>query len=231
MWSATKRVTLSVGVISAVTFVGTGTEDLTVTGRPEFAASRSYKVVIDSASETFKWSNDNGATFEETSRKILANQPYELINAEGEKEGIFVTFGSAAGHVNTDAFSWTTTGTVVANSDTALNATVPVINATADGMILFGRYVKGAEDGLQLYVAVLAEKPNTVEHRLSRPLDLGDGGLRHKAEYFELDATANYTYRVNLKGVGKFKVYQVRKGAVGGTGLFTCFADLYQDRT
>lgn len=232
MWIKTEaNKPLHDGVISAITFTGTGTDDLEVSGSPAFAASRSYEVEMDSANETFKWSNDGGATWEEEDLPIhVANSvAYPLRNAEGELEGISIRFASNTGHDNGDNWAFTTTGTVVANAETDVGAGTVLNARSADAVILHGQYSKGAEDGLRLkLVPLMAGVGSSYHNQLSLPLNLGNGGLRHQQEFFEMTATANYTYRVDLAGIGAFQVRQVRSGAVGGTGLFTCNATLYK---
>jgi hypothetical protein len=231
MWEHSANIALHAGVISAITFVGTGTNDLVVTGNPGFAATRQYKVIIDSTGETFKWSNDNGGTFEETAVPMHKANPvaYPLRNAEGELEGISIRFKSNTGHVNADSFAFTTTGTVV--SDSEVNVGGVIVNSNnADGMILHGQYAKGTEDGLKLFVnPMLRGSASSYYNEISLPLSLGDGGLSHKREYFAMTASANYSYRVNLLGVGAFRVRQISSGGAE-TGLFTCFADFYKVR-
>ena len=229
MWGKTNKAALHAGVISSLSFTGTGTDDLTVTGSPGFALSRSYKVVIDSTGETFKWSNDGGSTYEVTWIVIETRVPYELRNAEGELEGISLVFGSRVGHVNADFWTFTTTGTVVAASETVPGAGVVYNSRNSEGLLLHGQYVKGTEDGSRLKVYLLTRgASSSYANEISLPVALGDGGIRHKQEYFEMIATANYTYRVNLMGVGAFKVTQAKGGVPAATGLLTCFADLYK---
>jgi len=230
MWSAIKELALHDGVIGLPSQTGTGTDDLTVSGKPYFAASRTYRVQIDSASETFKWSNDGGSTWEATGISIsdtTGYDGYELKNAENEAEGIVIKFGSAAGHVNGDYWDFTTTGTVVQNSATAVGD-LRVNSGSCEGLILRGEYVKGNEDGLQLYVVKPRTYNSSVLNRSGRNLDLGNGGLQYKAEFLELVASGSFIYRVDLMGIQYFKVYQMRKGSTSATGLFTCFAETYK---
>ena len=227
MWSKIKEYPLHAGVIGSPAFTGTGTDDLSMTGNPGFSASRSYRVRVDSTSETFEWSNDGGGTWEETDVPIIAGRIYALVNAEGEKEGVNVIFASASGHVNGDLWNITTTGTVVSNTAVAVGA-MQVNSGSGEKMILRGEYDKGAEDGLLLYVVQPRTSVSTVLNRPGRNLDLGDGGLHYKEEYFKMTADANYMYKVDLVGIGYYRVYQIRQGTTSATGLFTCFAEIYK---
>lgn len=227
MWSRTDSPILTVGVTSALTFTGTGTNDLVVSGRPAFAATRQYVVEIQ-AGETYRWSNDNGATWEQSLVKIQINETTALRNAEGELEGISIRFGSVSGHVATDKWEFTTTGTVVAAAETDLNAGVSIVTKGAEGLILHGQYAKGAEDGVIIKVYPIMRPSSSYKSQISFPLSLGDGGLQNQQEYFQMILTANFTYRVNLTGVPAFKVTQQRLGAVGATGLLVCFAEMFK---
>lgn len=218
--------TLTAGVINTVSFTGSGTDNLTVSGNPNFATTRSYRVTIDSASETFSWSNDGGSTTEQTgiptSRAV--GVPYSLINAEGENEGLTIRFGGSTGHTNADRWDWTTTGTVVTDAVTAVGG----VQATkgAEGLILLVEYSKGTETGLQLYLRDTREFGGSILYRASNDLEIGDGGLRYQADYREFLATANAELRFNLNGLEFFRLYQV---SAGGTesGTFVALAKLY----
>ena len=72
------------------------------------------------------------------------------------------------------------------------------------------------------------EYTDTVQQRFGRNIDTGDGGLIYKPEYFKLEASANYKYRVNVSGVPFYQLYQIRSGAVAADGLFTAFADTFK---
>jgi len=234
MWSKTEQYALHSGVKSSPSFTGTGTNDLVVSGSPGFAASRSYKVVIDSTGETFKWSKDGGSTYEATGLPTYRANPVALplVNAAGEKEGISIRFGSQSGHVNGDFWTFTTTGDVVSATEATLvgagNGGVVLNTQSADGMILHGQYAKGAESGLRLAVApLMAGSASSFFNEISNPLNLGTGVIKHLREVFLIPATSNYMYRVDLTGIGAFKVRQISDDS-GHTGLFTCYAFLYK---
>lgn len=232
MWSIVdKPFPLHTGVIGATSFTGTGANDLVVSGVPYFAASRQYRVEIDSTSQTFRWSNDNGSTWEEEDvpiANITSGQSYPLQNAEGETEGIKLAFtGGATGHVNGDFWTFTTTGSVVGDTETAVGSVI-TNGGSAEGLIISGEYNKGAEDGLNLYLKLPRQFGSSNPNRIGRNLDIGDGGLLFKEEYFQMGATAKYTYRVNLLGVQHYKLFQIKKSGAAATGLFTAFATTYK---
>lgn len=229
MWElVVKKKPLFSGVVGAPAFTGTGTDDLMVIGPSFFAATRSYRIEIDSTSETFRWSNDNGVSWEAEDIDVgyAVGTYYELINAEHEREGLKIKFGVRSGHVNGDLWDIVTTGDVVAASETAVSPVI--INSGAEELIISGEYVKGTEDGLILYVKMPLEYTDTVQQRFGRNIDTGDGGLIYKPEYFKLEASANYKYRVNVSGVPFYQLYQIRSGAVAADGLFTAFADTFK---
>ena len=122
MWDIVRNSeALHTGVLSSVSFTGAGTNDLTISGTGAFASSRSYRVTID-GTETYKWSNDGGSTWEATLQPIYAGLIVDLINATGEKEGVSIRFGSQVDHLAGDYWDFTTTGQVVPNTATQLGA-------------------------------------------------------------------------------------------------------------
>lgn len=204
---------------SAVSFTGTGTDDLTVHGSSSFATTRNYVIEID-GTETYKWSNDGGGTWEETAQPIFIGQYISLINAQGEDEGIKIRFSQRVGHVTGDNWAFTTAGQVVPATATALGTGVVVQNA--DTIIIKGEYVKGAEDGMQIYVTLPRYANGTIEYVPSRPLDVA-GTLIHKQEIFELQSSANFSYIFSTYGNEFYRVYAVKTGVAVPTGVFTLF--------
>jgi hypothetical protein len=209
---------LHTSVKGAVVFTGTGTNDLTVSGSCNFATARQYVVAIDSTSETFKWSNDNGATYEQTAQTIVAGLPFKLVNAEGEDEGISIRFASRTGHVATDNWVFNTTGQVVPNTATLLG--VGQCSQGAESIIFKGEYSKGTETGLQIYVVAPLSINGSVLYRPSRPQAMGAGGLLHYPEYWEFDASASFSFDWETRGNQFYKIYAVKKGGTV-SGLFT----------
>lgn len=228
MWQpVVRKKALHAGVVGAPSQTGTGVDDLSVIGSPFFSASRSYRVEIDSTSETFKWSNDGGGTWEKEDIPIEARVYYELINAESEREGFKIIFDTAAGHTNGDFWDFDTTGNVVNNTELVVSSLI--VNAGgAEELIISGEYDKGNEDGLIIYVKTPLEYTDTILHRQGRNLDTGDGGLIYSPEYFRMTSNSNYKYRVNISGVQFYQLYQIRYGQTSATGLFTAFAETYK---
>lgn len=215
MWETVKELAaLHTSVNSAVSFSGTGTDDMTVSGSAWFAPSRSYVVKID-GTETFKWSNDGGSTWERTLQPIGVNEFVELVNANGEKEGISIRFGSRTGHVLNDQWSFTTTGQVVPDTATLLGS--GQVNQGSEAIILKGEYLKGTEDGLRIYLELPVSKNGTVAYRPSRPVAAG-GVLVHYPEIFEITSSGSFTYMYETNGASHYRVYAVKKsGVVSGT--------------
>lgn len=217
MWETVKELAaLHTSVNSAVSFSGTGADDMTVSGSAWFAPSRSYVVKID-GTETFKWSNDGGSTWERTLQPIGVNEFVELVNANGEKEGISIRFGSRTGHVLNDQWSFTTTGQVV--PDTATLLLSGQVSQGAEVIKLKGEYSKGSETGLQIYIELPASLNGSVAYPPSRPSAAG-GVLLHYPEIFELTASGSFTYTYETNGEPYYRVYAVKKGGTA-TGLFT----------
>lgn len=216
---------LHTSVNSAVVFTGTGTDDLTYSGSCYFATARSYRVQIDSTAETYRWSNDGGATWEASGQDIFVNLPIELINAEGEKEGIIIKFGSRTGHVNTDRWDFSTTGQVVPDTDTALGS--GKCSHHSEYVILKGEYSKGTETGIDIYFTLPISINGSVLYRPSRPTEAGSGLLIHSPEVFELQASANFNYIFSTCGNPFYKIYAVKKGGAV-SGLFTLFHQLHR---
>ncbi len=220
MWEISKNSeALHQGVFSAITFVGTGTNDLTVSGKGAFATTRQYKIVID-GTETYKWSNDNGATYEAVNQPILIGLPIDITDANGDKEEVTIRFASRTGHVVTDAWTFTTTGQVVPNTDTLIGTAQ--CTRGAESVILKGEYSKGTETGIDFYFTVPRIISGSILYRPSRPTDTGAGLLVHYPEVFELTVSGNFSFIFETMGNPYYKIYAVKKlGTV--SGLFTLF--------
>jgi hypothetical protein len=88
--------------VKAATKVGTGSLTLTTSGVYAGAdGSRDYKVQIDGTGSpnTFKWSNDNGATWEATTVAITGS-------AQTLEDGVKVTFSGTTGGVLNDYWTF-----------------------------------------------------------------------------------------------------------------------------
>ena len=87
-----------------VTFAGAGLNDLTAGGTPgNGAPARSYKVQIDGEGtpDTFKWSDDGGATWKEEAVEITGVE-------QSLQEGVTATFGATTGHTTGNYWTWST---------------------------------------------------------------------------------------------------------------------------
>lgn len=91
-------------IISAVTFSGTGTNDLATGGTFTGSSNATFVVKIDSvgATDTFTWSGNGGSTWTGVTTSITGTAQ-TLIN------GITVTFGAISGHALDDSWTFTTT--------------------------------------------------------------------------------------------------------------------------
>jgi hypothetical protein len=81
-------------VISAASFVGTGVDDMTSGGNYTEDSVKSYRVEIDLVSteeDTFKWSDDGGATWDASGVSITAL-------SQDLNSGVTVIFGAINGH-------------------------------------------------------------------------------------------------------------------------------------
>ena len=89
---------------SAVTFTGTGLDDMTVSGTSSI--SYDYIVQIDAAGtpDTFEWSDDGGTTWNTTGVAITGTAQLLI-------DGISVTFAATTGHTVGDNWSFSTTAT------------------------------------------------------------------------------------------------------------------------
>lgn len=215
MWEKVKELeALHTGVNGTITFTGTGTDDLSVSGSAWFASSRNYVIEID-GTETFKWSNDGGTTWERELQPITSGAFVQLVNASGEVEGISIRFASRVGHVIGDNWAFATTGQVVPDTATLLGS--GQVNQGSEAIVLKGEYVKGTEDGLRIYLELPVSKNGSVAYRPSRPVAAG-GVLVHYPEIFEITSSGSFTYMYETNGASHYRVYAVKKsGVVSGT--------------
>lgn len=90
--------------IGADTFTGSGLDDFTVSGNYNGNADRDYRVEVDgaAATDTFKWSNDGGSTWEATT--VAMTGAAQLL-----EDGVYVTFAATTGHTATDRWDFSTT--------------------------------------------------------------------------------------------------------------------------
>jgi len=92
--------------VGAATFTGSGLNDMTSGGHYTGLESDpiSYRVQIDGTGtpDTFKWSNDGGATWVVTGVNIMGT-------AQHLEDGVVVTFGATTGHTVGDRWDFTVT--------------------------------------------------------------------------------------------------------------------------
>lgn len=95
-------------------FTGSGLNDLTAGGTVSAYVPRQYRVQIDGAGhpDTFKWSNDNGGTWEATTVAITsATQTLE--------NGIEIVLSATTGHTATDRWDFTVGKAAISASEGA----------------------------------------------------------------------------------------------------------------
>jgi uncharacterized phage protein gp47/JayE len=93
--------------IGAVSFTGVGLDDLTTSGAYNIDKTTHFRVEIDGTGtpDTFKWSNDDGGSWEETGVSITG-APQLLEN------GVSVTFAATTGHTLGEYWDFSATGAV-----------------------------------------------------------------------------------------------------------------------
>ena len=94
--------------VGAVTFVGTGRDDCISGGTYTHTSSLDYKIEVDGvgATNTFKWSDDGGSTWDETTVAMTGS-------AQTLNNGVTVTFATTIYHVSGDY--WTFTASAIEN--------------------------------------------------------------------------------------------------------------------
>lgn len=112
--------------LGAVTFSGSGVDDLARSGNYNGNEDRVYRVTIDGtgAPDTFKWSNDDGGSDEATGVPITG--ALQLL-----EDGVYVLFTATTGHTSADFWKW--------NADTygiELTGLTPGSNGYAAGSIV-----------------------------------------------------------------------------------------------
>lgn len=98
IWYPTSAFTKS---LDDPTFTGSGLNDITVGGTYTGDSNATYQVVIDGEStpDTFKWSNDNGSSFEATTVAVTGS-------AQTLENGITITFAATTGHTSTEYWTF-----------------------------------------------------------------------------------------------------------------------------
>jgi len=97
--------------ISYADFTGAGLDDMTTNSEDDYGGTveRDYRVRIDlaAATDTFEWSHDGGASYEDTDIPIAGvalTTGYEL------EENVKITFGAATGHTATNYWDFSVGG-------------------------------------------------------------------------------------------------------------------------
>jgi hypothetical protein len=104
------------GYSTAVT-ASAALDDLTLSGDYTDEVARNYKVEIDAtgAPDTFKWSNDGGATWKATGVAITGG-------AQALENGLSVTFTNTTGHTLGDNWIWTSMPVITSTAVSGINA-------------------------------------------------------------------------------------------------------------
>jgi len=92
------------GYNGTITQTGVGLSDLAVRGNYSLdATNTAYVVYVDGAStvNTFKWSNDSGATWEATGVSMTGD--WQALD-----NGMYIKFTATTGHTLTNSWAWTT---------------------------------------------------------------------------------------------------------------------------
>ncbi|GEM_PF-3057489 len=99
--------------VGKVVFSGSGLNDATSGGTFSGSTSLDYKVQIDGLGtpDTFKWSDDGGATWNATGVAITGS-------AQTLNNGVTITFAATTGHTNGDSWSFVAGGAEVNLNDT-----------------------------------------------------------------------------------------------------------------
>jgi len=114
-------------------FTGTGEDDMTVTLAAILTGNdgmtTEYVVEIDGGDpadpNTFRWSNDGGATWEASAVAITGA-------AQTLENGFTVTFGATTGHVTGDSWAWTATAPLLTVMEEEEQRGFPVLRAAAE---------------------------------------------------------------------------------------------------
>lgn len=97
-------ITAASSSIGQPTFTGSGLNDMSTTGEYSGSDDKKYRVIIDATGtpDTFKWSDDNGSTFQATGVQITG-QDQDL------NDGVKVNFIHTTGHTVNDRWDFDTT--------------------------------------------------------------------------------------------------------------------------
>ena len=95
-----------------ITFTGGGLNDMTIDASNDYNAetNKTYRVQVDGTGtpDTFKWSDDNGSTWEATEVNMAATNTLN--------NGVVIKWGATTGHTATNYWSFTATSSAVPGS-------------------------------------------------------------------------------------------------------------------
>jgi len=212
------------GIIGTKVFAGTGTNDVTVSGNPYVASTFQVYVL---ANEEWKWSDDNGSTWESDPLPIVAGKTVgPLVTAAGVKTGLYVTFASAAGHDAADTSTYACTGPLIGATITAVSGVL--INNNAEQLIVRGVYAKGTEGGAYLQVSWPRSTGDATMYQEAKLEDIGAGIMVHHNKIYRLDASGPFEFAIPTRGKPYYKIWQYKVSGTQ-TGTITCFTELYYD--
>lgn len=124
-------------IVGVASFSGSGLNDLTTSGTYVGTTDKSYKVFIYStgATDTFKWSDDDGVTW--------SSAIYITGSAQSLSDGVEITFAATTGHTSSDSWSFfggATTScqiTVDGDTDTRYRISINLTHCAGIGVVYF----------------------------------------------------------------------------------------------
>ncbi len=133
-------------VIGAVTFVGTGLNDMLVSSLSSYTGvtSKTFRVEIDLASsnpDTIKWSDDDGVTWQSESLNVSTTLYLSY--------GIILTFGAADGHTLGDY--WYFTASSCSGTPTKQKVTLSSIPTSSDSQVTRRNIYRTTSGGAKFY--------------------------------------------------------------------------------
>jgi len=133
-------------VIGAVTFAGTGLNDMTVSTMSSYTGdrTRTFRVEVDLASsnpDTIKWSDDDGVTWQSESLNIST--------AIYLSYGIILNFGAVDGHTLADY--WYFTASVCSGTPTKQKVTLASIPTSSDSQVTHRNIYRTTSGGARFF--------------------------------------------------------------------------------
>ncbi len=178
--------------LGAITYSGTGPNDLSHSGNYNGGEDRVYRVEIDddaSSPETFKWSNDGGGSWQATAVQITGS-------AQLLENDIYVTIVTTTGHTLGDYWQW--------NADT------------------WGVEIEGLTSGSNAYgsgaIVSTALQFRSVEKAVYTRLSAASGASESPPSRLYLDSTDGFVQgdEVLVQQVGASGLYETMTIATGG---------------